>query len=118
MSDRLLLERARGLRRGVTLVELLVVLAIMTVMAAVVGLAAPPIRHVDPDVATTRVAAARRVALSSGQPVSITVVSRERPYSVTAYPDGAVVADSALAVDRLAGVFDHRVVTAGTPSAP
>jgi prepilin-type N-terminal cleavage/methylation domain-containing protein len=118
MSDRLLHQGPQGLRRGVTLVELLVVLAIMTVMAAVVGLAAPPIRHTDPDVATTRVAAARRVALSSGQPVSITVVSQERPYAVTAYPDGAIIADSALAVDRLAGVLDPRAVAARTPHAP
>jgi prepilin-type N-terminal cleavage/methylation domain-containing protein len=118
VSGRLLLQGTRGLRRGVTLVELLVVLAIMTVMAAVVGLAAPPIHRTDPDVATTRVTAARRAALSSGQPVSITVVSQEHPYAVTAYPDGAIVADSALAVDRLAGVPDQRVVTARTPRAP
>jgi prepilin-type N-terminal cleavage/methylation domain-containing protein len=118
MSDRLLLQRARGLRRGVTLVELLVVLVIMTVMAAVVSLAAPPIRRAGPDAGTTRVAAARRAALSSGRTVSITVVSHEHPYAVTAYPSGAVVADSALAVDRLAGVPDHHVVGARTPRAP
>ncbi len=118
MSNLLLSKRPRRLRRGVTLVELLVVLAIMTVMAAVVGLAAPPIRHADPDTATTRLTAARRAALASGQPVSITVVSRERPYAVTAYPDGAVVADSALAVDRLSGVLDHRVAAARSPHAP
>lgn len=118
MNDLLRYKRTRRLRGGVTLVELIVVLAIMTVMAAVVGLAAPPIRHADPDIATTRVTAARRTALSSGQPVSITVVSREHPYAVTAYPNGAVVADSALAVDRLAGVLDHRVVAIDSPHAP
>jgi prepilin-type N-terminal cleavage/methylation domain-containing protein len=107
-----------GQRRGVTLVELLVVLAIMTVMAAVVGVAAPPIRHADPDLAATRVVAARRAALSSGQAVSITVVSGDHPYAVTAYPDGAIVADSALAVDRLAGVQDPRAVTTRTSHAP
>jgi prepilin-type N-terminal cleavage/methylation domain-containing protein len=118
MSDLLLYKSTRRLRRAVTLVELLVVLAIMTVMAAVVGLAAPPIHRTDTDVATTRVTAARRTALSSGQPVSITVVSKEHPYAVTAYPNGAVVADSALAVDRLAGVLHQRVVTASAPHAP
>ncbi len=118
MSDLLLYKSTRRLRRAVTLVELLVVLAIMTIMAGVVGLAAPPIHRTNPDVATTRVTAARQAALSSGQPVSITVVAQEHPYAVTAYPDGAVVADSTLAVDRLAGVLDHRVVTARTPRAP
>lgn len=118
MTGLLLHKRTRRLRPGVTLVELIVVLAIMTVMAAVVGLAAPPVRHADPDIATTRVTAARRAALASGQPVTVTVVSHEHPYAVTAYPNGAVVADSALVVDRLAGVLDHRVVAARTPRAP
>jgi prepilin-type N-terminal cleavage/methylation domain-containing protein len=118
MSDPLLYTRTQRMRRGVTLVELIVVLAIMTVMAAVVGLAAPPLRHADPDIATTRVTAARRTALASGQPVTITVVSQEHPYAVTAYPNGAVVADSALVVDRLAGVLDHRVISTPTPRAP
>jgi prepilin-type N-terminal cleavage/methylation domain-containing protein len=90
-------------RHGVTLIELLVVIAIMTVMAGVVGVAAPPIRDADPDIATTRVLAARRTALSSGQSVSITVTARNRQYAVTAYADGAIVADSALGIDRLTG---------------
>jgi prepilin-type N-terminal cleavage/methylation domain-containing protein len=105
-------------RRGVTLVELLVVLAIMTVMAAVVGIAAPPIRHADSDPAGTRVMAARRTALLSGQAVSVTVTSGTHSYAVTAYPDGAIVADSALAVDRLAGVLDPRAAAARTSHGP
>ena len=107
-----------GQRRGVTLVELLVVLAIMTVMAAVVGIAAPPIHHADPDMTATHVVAARRAALSSGQAVSITIVSGDHSYAATAYPDGTIVADSGLAVDRLAGVLDSRAVAARTPHAP
>lgn len=99
---------ARAGRAGVTLVELLVVLAIMTIMTGVVGLAGQPRRHVDPDSASTRVAAARRTALASGRPVSITVVALGHARAVTALPNGAVIADSSLGVDQLSGVIGRQ----------
>jgi prepilin-type N-terminal cleavage/methylation domain-containing protein len=89
---------------GNTLVELLVVLAILGVVAGVAGLSS----RADPtpaaiDAAGAQVAAARREAIRAGRSVTV-VVSRDGHVSVaTAHADGSVVADSALSIDRFTG---------------
>jgi prepilin-type N-terminal cleavage/methylation domain-containing protein len=91
-------------RTGVTLVELLVVLAILGIMAGISGLAlraAPPREPKDTDLA--RVAAARREALRSGRPVLVALRDSGGPRSAFVLPDGSVVGDSLLAIDRLTG---------------
>ena len=105
-------------RAGITLLELIVVLAIMGVMAGVVGLAVlhPEVRTQPSTVAAAHaaIAEARREAIESGVSVAITVsidstedghpVARATPpLHATAFPDGSVVADSALGIDRLTG---------------
>lgn len=91
-------------RRGVTLVELLAALAILTIVAAISGAAfhawATP---KPPPVDAAAIAAARREALQSGRQVTVVVDDSLRPRSVLALPDGSVIGDSALGVDRLAG---------------
>ena len=90
--------------KGNTLVELLVVLAILGVVAGVAGLsfrAEPTPAAID--AAGAQVAAARREAIRTGRPVTV-IVSREGHVSVaTAHADGSVVADSALSIDRFTG---------------
>jgi type II secretory pathway pseudopilin PulG len=89
---------------GNTLVELLVVFAILGVVAGVAGLSF----RVDPtpaavDAAGAQVAAARREAIRTGRSVTV-VVSRDAHVSVaTAHADGSVIADSALSIDRFTG---------------
>jgi prepilin-type N-terminal cleavage/methylation domain-containing protein len=106
-------------RAGITLLELIVVLAIMGIMAAVVGLAVrqpePSIPATSLEAAQAAVAEARRVAIHTGQPVAITVSidagARESTspagtliqLHATAAPDGSVIADTALRIDRLSG---------------
>jgi prepilin-type N-terminal cleavage/methylation domain-containing protein len=95
-------------RPGVTLIELIVVLAIVAIMAGVTTLA---FRRADmtPTVApwVSAVAAARRTAVDSGRTVSLTVRVGDKVYAATALPDGSVVADAALGVDRLTGEVAH-----------
>ena len=96
--------RAQARVAGSTLVEFLVVLAILGVVAGVAGLSFRTERTlVAVDAAGAQVAAARREAIRTGRSVTV-VVSREGQVSVaTAHADGSVVADSALSIDRFTG---------------
>lgn len=91
-------------RLGVTLVELIVVLTILGVVAGVTGLA---VRRVAPvheaDARAAAIGAVRRAAIDSARVVTADVAGDTVPYRVTAYPDGSVVADRALGIDRLTG---------------
>jgi prepilin-type N-terminal cleavage/methylation domain-containing protein len=90
--------------RGSTLVELLVVLAILGVVAGVAGpsFRAEP-RRTEIDEVEARVAAARRDAIRSGRSVTVIVFRDGQVMMATAHADGSIVADSALAIDRLTG---------------
>jgi prepilin-type N-terminal cleavage/methylation domain-containing protein len=101
------MHRTRCRHAGVTLVELLVALVILGLVAGVAGLAAPPVRRPSAgDVTRASIAQARRSALVSGQPVTTTILAGGQARVLTALPDGEVIADSSLSVDRLAGVVD------------
>lgn len=98
------LTRRPDVCTGVTLIELVVTLALLGLLAGVVGLAYRQPRPVAPaDESAARVAAARAAALATARPVSISVPMAGRAYSATAYPDGTVLADSAVHVDVLTG---------------
>jgi prepilin-type N-terminal cleavage/methylation domain-containing protein len=95
-------------RAGVTLVELIVVLAIIAVIAGVTTLAfrrAGSTPSVAPWVSA--VTAARRTAIDSGRSVSLTIRVGDVVYAATALPDGSVVADAPLDIDRLTGEPRH-----------
>lgn len=90
--------------RGNTLLELLVVLAILGVLAGVTGVAFRETRDADViDPTRSRVAEARREAIRAGRAITVTVVRQGRLVAATAHPDGSVVADTSLAIDRLSG---------------
>ncbi|HEX2210518.1 MAG TPA: prepilin-type N-terminal cleavage/methylation domain-containing protein [Longimicrobium sp.] len=91
-------------RTGFTLVEMMVVLAILGVMAGVAGLAARSLERTD--AASERAAAiagARRTALQTRRPVTLAVQTDGGPARFIAYPDGSVRADSTLGLDVLTG---------------
>lgn len=89
-------------RRGVTLLELLVVVTLVGIVASVAVIAMPG-KRVLPDDTAHRIAGARTEALRTGRPVTV-VVQLDTVYGVaTAMPDGSVLADSAAHVDRLTG---------------
>ena len=105
--------------RGVTMVELITVLAILGIMAAVVTAALPePELGPPPEsllAARVRIAEARREAISRGR--AVTVALRVSPTDTgtsrgsaartelraTALPDGSIIADPGLAIERLTG---------------
>lgn len=90
--------------RGVTLVELMVVLVLLGLMAGVVGLAwhpraAPSSEHTEWTVITQ----ARSRALESGTTVRVHVTVAGRPVVVAALPDGSLIAPAGLSIDALTG---------------
>jgi prepilin-type N-terminal cleavage/methylation domain-containing protein len=95
-------------RRGVTLVELMVTLALIGLLAGVVGLTLHTARHAPSiDAATARLVAARDSALRFGVPVTITLTVDGHSHVATALPDGRVIADSAFAIDAMSGTVRH-----------
>ena len=95
-------HRTAAARRGVTLLELIVVVVGLGVMASVASLAMPG-KVVPPDDTPHRVAAARVKALRTGRPVTV-VLQLDSTFAIaTAMPDGTVLADPAARIDRLTG---------------
>jgi prepilin-type N-terminal cleavage/methylation domain-containing protein len=91
-------------RTGVTLVELLVALLLLGMMATVVGIAVP--RAEPPSTAdeiSHAISNARRAAIDSGRSVTINLSVHGTLHAATALPDGSIVADTGLGVERLTG---------------
>jgi prepilin-type N-terminal cleavage/methylation domain-containing protein len=89
---------------GSTLVELLVVLAILGIIVGITGLSfRGEVHRASPNLVESRVSNARREALRSGHSVTVTVMQGELVAVATAHPDGRVVADSGIAIDLLTG---------------
>ena len=92
----------RRLRRGVTLIELLIVVVVLGMVSSVAMLALPG-KVAPPDDTRHRIADARTRALRTGRPVSV-VLQLDSVFSLaTAMPDGSVLADPMARIDRLTG---------------
>jgi len=92
-------------RSGTTLLELLVTIVVMAIIAGVAVLAIRPPAAPDGDNPRTIIEAARRRALESGLVVDTSVTIDGVIRAVTALPDGRVIADSVVGVDRLTAAF-------------
>jgi len=100
------------MRRGVTLIELIVVIAILGVMA---GVAALGFRGVRPraaaDATVASIEAARDSALRTGHAVRVMAHPRgdslAAPVFALALPDGRVIASAELNIDPLTGRRAH-----------
>lgn len=109
-------------RRGVTLLELMVSLVILSIAATIVGLS---VSALDDGRSSANeadaIVAARRRAINTGHSVVVQVrvpraadSTRWDPGSAMALPDGSVLAPRELGIDRLTGARDVRR-TRGTP---
>ncbi|MDB4949025.1 MAG: hypothetical protein JWM27_1674 [Gemmatimonadetes bacterium] len=79
------------------------VLAILGIMAGFVGLSFRGAGERPPETTASRVAAARRLALERRHPVTLHLGAGDSLRTMTAFPDGRVVGDTALGVDALTG---------------
>ena len=93
----------RRMRRGVTVVELMVTIAIIGFITAMVSLAMPSRRAPTPNAPLDQIAAARHRAVTEARSVTIAVAIDGQVVNVTALADGSVIADSAARIDRMTG---------------
>jgi prepilin-type N-terminal cleavage/methylation domain-containing protein len=91
-------------RPGVTLLELIVVLAVMSIVGGVAGLGMAARKPMTADDRVqSRIAAARHEALTTGRVVTIVLDTDEGPRAATAYPDGRLLTDAVANIDPMTG---------------
>ena len=88
-------------RPGVTLIELVIAIALLSLMASIV-VAAGNSQKKAPPIADA-IEQAREAAIHSGREVPLRVIAHGIAYRLVAEPDGSIVGDSALGIDRLSG---------------
>jgi prepilin-type N-terminal cleavage/methylation domain-containing protein len=92
-------------RRGSTLIEMLVTLALLGILASVCALAIRRITPPDPNDPMTIIADTLNAVMRSGQAATLQFMVNGRPALATLNPDGSIIADTALHVDRFTGQF-------------
>jgi prepilin-type N-terminal cleavage/methylation domain-containing protein len=96
-------QRRLGPRAGVTLIELLITLVLLGIISGVTVLAIRRIEQPRPDDPRVIIADTIRKVLASGRPALIRILTNGGPAWSNVRPDGSVIADSLLGVDRLTG---------------
>jgi prepilin-type N-terminal cleavage/methylation domain-containing protein len=90
-------------RRGTTLVELIVVIALLAIVAAVATLWHGPVTQPPVDDPHQVALRSRIEAIESGRPVTFLFVGEDGPRRFTVLPDGRTLADSLIGYDLLTG---------------
>ncbi len=90
-------------RAGVTLLELIVCVAVLGLMAAVATLALRSAVPPDPNAPMTIIADTLDNVLTTGTAATLQFIVSGRPAVATINPDGSILADSILGIDRFTG---------------
>ena len=90
-------------RSGFTLVELIVSVMLIGLLASVAVLAVRRFARADPADPSTIIRDSLDSALSTGRSITLEFVTNGRPALATINPDGSVLADSVLHVERFTG---------------
>ena len=98
---------AASVRRGMTLVELVVVVAIVGVVAGVATLTISHAMQPPADDPARLLTGMRRRALRDGEAQAARLMIDSTAHDVIALPDGSVVADSGVPVDRFTARWRH-----------
>jgi len=93
----------RTRRWGSTLIELLVTLTLLGILASVTTLAIRRMTPLAPEDPMTIIADTINAVMKSGQPATLTLIVNGRPALATLNPDGSIVADTVLHIDRFTG---------------
>jgi prepilin-type N-terminal cleavage/methylation domain-containing protein len=92
------------MRRGTTLIELMIALVILAIVAALVSGVGPLVRLPSPDPITAAASNARHSAISLRRSVSLVAPRGDTVIALTAWPDGIVIADTTARIDPFTGV--------------
>jgi len=99
---------ALGKRRGVTLIELLVSISLVGLIASVTTVALRRIDEQPPDDPLRMLADSLRVVVATGREVTLQLRVNAALALATIHPDGSIVADSVVRVDRLSGAQNEQ----------
>ena len=96
-----------AIRHGMTLIEVVVVLTLLGIIGSVTALTIPRVREQPQADAGQVLAEVRRRALRDGAPVTAQLLIDSAAHEVVVLPDGSVVIDSSVALDRLTARWRH-----------
>ena len=99
--------RGAAIVHGMTLIEVVVVLTIIGVIASVTALAIPRVMTLSPNDPGRALANLRRRALRDGAAVTTRLLIDGAMHDVVVLPDGSVIADSGVALDRFTARWRH-----------
>ena len=91
-------------RRGFTLAEVIVTVALLGVLAAVANLAVRRIEKPDPTAPATIIADSLPVAVREARQITLVMPDDSGVLVATLHPDGSIVADPRLALERFIGI--------------
>ena len=97
------MRRVRGGRAGSTLVEMIVCMVVLGVIASVVTLAIRRMPPPDPNDPMTIIGDTIETVLTTGVPVTLQFTVNGRPAVATVNPDGSILADTSLHIERFTG---------------
>lgn len=94
-------------RVGSTLIEMVISVTLLGILASVTTLAVRRLTKPASSNPATIIADTLEHVLETGEPVTLQLTVNGRPVTANVNPDGSVVADTTLAIDRFTGRSSH-----------